>query len=110
MVKVATNLDLPIKILWPKSLSFSADGGFTMLGLGDIVIPGTFIALALRYDHHRHVAALKDTSSVKAKYAKPYFYAAMLAYVAGLITTMTVMHVFRAAQVSRLVVPLLGLF
>jgi minor histocompatibility antigen H13 len=100
MVKVATNLDLPIKILWPKSLSFNTEGGFTMLGLGDIVIPGTFIALALRYDHHRHVASLKDKSLASTRYSKPYFYAAMFAYVSGLVTTMTVMHVFRAAQVS----------
>ena len=47
MVKVATTLDVPIKLLWPKSLIFSDSRGFTMLGLGDVVIPGTFIALAL---------------------------------------------------------------
>jgi hypothetical protein len=102
MVKVATNLDLPIKILWPKSLSFSTKGGFTMLGLGDIVIPGTFAALALRYDHHRYLATSKDTPGASTSYAKPYFYATVFAYVSGLVTTMTVMHVFRAAQVRNL--------
>lgn len=55
MVKVATNLDLPIKLLWPKSAIFSTSKGFTMLGLGDIVVPGLFISLALRYDYYRHM-------------------------------------------------------
>ncbi|KAF8973303.1 signal peptide peptidase-domain-containing protein [Flammula alnicola] len=51
--KVATTLDVPIKLLWPKSMLFAGERGYTMLGLGDVVIPGTFIALALRYDHAR---------------------------------------------------------
>lgn len=99
MVKVATNLDVPIKILWPKSAVFDTARGFTMLGLGDIVIPGTFIALALRYDHFRHTRA---GGRVGGAYPKPYFAAAMAAYVAGLATTMAVMHVFRAAQPALL--------
>lgn len=97
MVKVATNLDVPIKIVWAKSLTFSTERGFTMLGLGDIVVPGMFIALALRYDHHR--------SSQKAPgsaYAKPYFTAAVFAYVLGLGTTMFVMHYFKKAQPALL--------
>ncbi|KAF9820332.1 hypothetical protein IEO21_01546 [Rhodonia placenta] len=97
MVKVATNLDVPIKIVWAKSLTFSTERGFTMLGLGDIVVPGMFIALALRYDHHR--------SSHKAPgsaYAKPYFTAAVFAYVLGLGTTMFVMHYFKKAQPALL--------
>jgi len=97
MVKVATSLDIPIKLLWPKSLLFSDTRGFTMLGLGDIVIPGTFVALALRYDHHRF-----KKSTEKALFSKPYFYAALVAYVLGLITTMMVMHIFGKAQPALL--------
>ena len=97
MVKVATNLDVPIKILWTKSLTFSTERGFTMLGLGDIVVPGMFVSLALRYDQYR-AAARGQTEG----YSKPYFYAALFAYVAGLGTTMTVMHVFKAAQPALL--------
>jgi minor histocompatibility antigen H13 len=47
MVTVAENLDVPIKLVFPRpddALSFS------MLGLGDIVIPGIMIAMALRFD------------------------------------------------------------
>lgn len=66
MVKVATSLDVPIKLLWPKSMTFATDRRFTMLGLGDVVVPGIFISLALRYDHAR---AEKRRTSFK----KPYF-------------------------------------
>ncbi|KAI0812793.1 signal peptide peptidase-domain-containing protein [Irpex lacteus] len=98
MVKVATNLDVPIKLLWPKSLIFSTERGFTMLGLGDIVVPGMFVALALRYDQHKAIS--QGGSSYR--WNKPYFYAALGAYVFGLSTTMAVMHVFRAAQPALL--------
>ncbi|KAJ7178527.1 signal peptide peptidase-domain-containing protein [Mycena crocata] len=115
MVKVATSLDVPIKLLWPKSLQslFSllpstllarlpfVDGsassrGYTMLGLGDVVVPGIFIALALRYDHHR------AGTPPHARFSKPYFRAGLAAYVAGLVTTMGVMHLFGAAQPALL--------
>ncbi|KAJ8514467.1 hypothetical protein ONZ45_g8024 [Pleurotus djamor] len=95
MVKVATSLDAPIKLLWPKSLAFSTARGFTMLGLGDIVIPGCFIALGLRYDYFR---STKGTRS----FPKPYFYASLTAYALGLVTTMGVMHTFGKAQPALL--------
>jgi minor histocompatibility antigen H13 len=97
MVSVATSLDVPIKLLWPKSISFASERGFTMLGLGDIVIPGVFVALALRYDHHRY-----SKSSPQASFTKPYFYSALAAYIFGLALTMTVMHVFGKAQPALL--------
>ncbi|KIP11612.1 hypothetical protein PHLGIDRAFT_10595 [Phlebiopsis gigantea 11061_1 CR5-6] len=99
MVKVATNLDVPIKLLWAKSLTFATARGFTMLGLGDIVVPGLFVALALRYDHHRAAARAAPTAG---RVPTPYFAAALTAYVAGLAATMAVMHVFRAAQPALL--------
>jgi len=95
MVKVATSLDVPIKLLWPKSMSFATDRGFTMLGLGDVVIPGIFISLALRYDHAR--AEKKQTS-----FKKPYFFVTLTAYVVGLIITMAVMHMLKTAQPALL--------
>ncbi|KAJ7072339.1 signal peptide peptidase-domain-containing protein [Mycena amicta] len=96
MVKVATSVDVPIKLLWPKSVVFGTQRGFTMLGLGDIVVPGVFVALALRYDHFR-AGAPSHT-----RFGRPYFNATLSAYVLGLITTMTVMHVFKAAQPALL--------
>ncbi|KAN0129764.1 Signal peptide peptidase domain containing protein [Lactarius tabidus] len=97
MVSVATSLDLPMKILWPKSTNFSLEHGTMMLGLGDIVVPGTFVSLALRYDHFRHTKAQQEKP-----FAKPYFIASVVAYVTGLAITMAVMHVFHAAQPALL--------
>ncbi|KEQ72880.1 peptidase A22B, signal peptide peptidase, partial [Aureobasidium namibiae CBS 147.97] len=53
MVTVATKLDVPIKLLFPRPLEegqVTADRKLAMLGLGDIVIPGMMIGLALRFD------------------------------------------------------------
>jgi minor histocompatibility antigen H13 len=94
MLTVATSLDVPIKLLWPKSLSFASERGYTLLGLGDIVIPGTFVALALRYDYAR--------ADGKGTFKKPYFYATLAAYFTGLVTTMAVMHVYGKAQPALL--------
>ena len=98
MVSVATSLDLPMKILWPKSKTFSMENGSMMLGLGDIVVPGTFISLALRYDHFRYTKAHPSAGT----FTRPYFIASLVAYVAGLATTMGVMHVFHSAQPALL--------
>ena len=68
-----------------------------MLGLGDIVIPGTFVSLGLRYDYFRYTKA-----QPVGTFTKPYFIASLVAYVAGLATTMVVMHVFHAAQPALL--------
>lgn len=91
MLKVAMSLDVPIKLLWPKSVIFSGSRGYTMLGLGDIVIPGTFIGLALRYDHDRGGGK-----------SKAYFYGTLVGYVLGLIATMGVVQIFGKAQPALL--------
>ena len=71
---------------------------FTMLGLGDIVIPGVFISLALRFDYARALkkpvellkSAPKDTSinvpQPGDRYSRPYFYAVLASYIAGLVS------------------------
>jgi minor histocompatibility antigen H13 len=45
MVTVATKLDVPIKLVFENKKRSS------MLGLGDIVVPGIFVGLCLRFDH-----------------------------------------------------------
>ncbi|KAF8517665.1 signal peptide peptidase-domain-containing protein [Gautieria morchelliformis] len=97
MVEVATTLDAPVKILWPKSSDFSTAKGFTMLGLGDIVIPGAFVSLALRRD----LFMSKERDPYRT-FAKPYFTAAIVSYVLGLLCTMFVMHTWKAAQPALL--------
>jgi minor histocompatibility antigen H13 len=59
MVTVAKNLDQPIKLLFPRPDQPSAEGkppvkSYSMLGLGDIVLPGLMIGLALRFDLHMY--------------------------------------------------------
>lgn len=56
MVTVAKNLDVPIKLVFPRPDEPAQAAGeppiksFSMLGLGDIVLPGIMIGLALRFD------------------------------------------------------------
>ena len=118
MVSVARNFNLPIKLLFPRDIaalwaapdasllqrilsklplvgdasaaSPASSTRFSMLGLGDIVVPGVFIALCLRFDHHNQSKWL------------PYFRCTLLAYILGLVCTMVVMHVFKAAQPALL--------
>jgi len=44
METVAKSFDAPIKLLWPRE-----EGKFSLLGLGDIVIPGFFLSMMLRF-------------------------------------------------------------
>jgi len=92
MVTVAKSFEAPIKLVFPQDLLENGlnASNFAMLGLGDIVIPGIFIALLLRYD-----VSLKRKSNF-------YFYATFLAYLAGLLLTIFVMHVYKHAQPALL--------
>jgi len=92
MVTVATSFEAPIKLLFPMDLLENGlwAKNFAMLGLGDIVIPGIFIALLLRYDVSR------------GQGSRAYFYANYLAYFLGLASTVLVMHVFKSAQPALL--------
>jgi len=92
MVTVAKSFEAPIKLVFPQDILSNglAASNFAMLGLGDIVIPGIFIALLLRFDQ-----------SLKRK-TNTYFYATCLAYFLGLMTTILVMHLFKHAQPALL--------
>ncbi|XP_056645042.1 minor histocompatibility antigen H13 [Diorhabda carinulata] len=92
MVTVAKSFEAPIKLVFPQDLLQNglAANNFAMLGLGDIVIPGIFIALLLRFDN-----------SLKRK-TKTYFHASVIAYFLGLMATIFVMHVFKHAQPALL--------
>ncbi|KAI9315303.1 signal peptide peptidase-domain-containing protein [Dichotomocladium elegans] len=108
MVSVAKNFDAPIKVIWPRDIiSFVLDSTkqehpFTMLGLGDIVIPGIFVALCLRFDRHMSWNRNPVGQFRSTDFPKPYFTACLIAYFIGLATTMAVMHIFHAAQPALL--------
>jgi len=92
MVTVAKSFDAPIKLIFPQDFLENGLYGnqFAMLGLGDIVIPGIFIALLLRFDVH-----LGRARNV-------YFYSSFIAYIFGLLLTMAVMVWFKHAQPALL--------
>lgn len=92
MVTVAKSFEAPIKLVFPQDLlEKGLDArNFAMLGLGDIVIPGIFIALLLRFD-----VSLKKNS-------RTYFYSSFVAYIFGLGLTIFIMHTFKHAQPALL--------
>lgn len=130
MVTVATSLDVPIKLVFPGPKRGS------MLGLGDVVLPGIMMALALRFDLYLHYLRLQTKSTlsstgitkapyqeatsrwgerfwtrsapkvekakVGSRFSKVYFYASMIGYVIGMLTTLTVLNVFNHAQPALL--------
>jgi minor histocompatibility antigen H13 len=99
MVTVAKSFDAPIKLLFPRAFAAEdAKAQFSMLGLGDIVIPGIFVALLLRFDAQQ----AKVTTEYKESFPCPYFIVVMFGYIAGLITTVLVMYKFEAAQPALL--------
>jgi len=54
MLTVAKGIDAPIKLQFPKDFS-GKTSKYAILGLGDIVIPGVFVSLCLRYDFLKHI-------------------------------------------------------
>jgi minor histocompatibility antigen H13 len=126
MVTVAKSFDAPVKLLWPKDL-FAEQLHFSMLGLGDIVIPGAAACLLTLQRCVLRTCSLVDTFSsspsslacagifialmlrfdalrarkqkVKKNFPKPYFMFTYVGYILGMATTIGVMHVFQAAQV-----------
>eukprot|EP00325_Prymnesiales_sp_UTEX-LB-985_P022019 CAMPEP_0174721196 /NCGR_PEP_ID=MMETSP1094-20130205/35554_1 /TAXON_ID=156173 /ORGANISM="Chrysochromulina brevifilum, Strain UTEX LB 985" /LENGTH=350 /DNA_ID=CAMNT_0015921833 /DNA_START=14 /DNA_END=1066 /DNA_ORIENTATION=- len=89
MVSVAKGLNAPVKILFPKALGVTPVP-CSMLGLGDIVIPGIFVALMLSLDKSKGLTS------------RPYFISNLIAYEIGLVATVGVMHFFDAAQPALL--------
>ena len=101
MVTVATSFDGPIKLLFPRQFATDDEKAkFSMLGLGDIVIPGIFVALLLRYDAHR--ANILSAEDAKKAFSKPFFHTNLVFYALGLVATVLVMYAFNAAQPALL--------
>ena len=116
MLTVAKSIDAPIKILFPTDWS-AEPPKFSLLGLGDIVIPGIFMAMCLRYDVLRslNVRAVNNLSEMgkadevvtllrkQATLAPtPYFNACVVGYIIAIITTVVIMIVFDHGQPALL--------
>ncbi|KAG8200219.1 hypothetical protein JTE90_024998 [Oedothorax gibbosus] len=92
MVTVAKSFEAPIKLVFPQDLleNWLHANNFAMLGLGDVVIPGIFIALLLRFDY-----SLKRNHTL-------YFCSSFIAYFLGLVLTIFIMSYFKHAQPALL--------
>jgi hypothetical protein len=84
MVEVATALEVPVKLVMPNLIS---TGRCSMLGLGDIVIPGIFI-LYMK-------AAGRDIKGLNGTMV--YFWACVVAYIVSLFICGIVLLVFNSA-------------
>lgn len=97
MVSVATQIDTPGKLLFPRDPALSANVvkyPYAILGLGDVCIPGLFITLAQSLD-------MRFATDVP-KLRQPYFAAAISAYTAALFSCFYVNYTTNAAQPALL--------
>lgn len=94
MVTVAKKFDVPIKLLFPL-----ADGKFSILGLGDMVIPGILAALALKFDVD---VALEEKPEGTIDFRSPVFSCVMVGYALGIVATAAGMFLMKHAQPALL--------
>lgn len=102
MVTVAKNLDGPIKLMFPKDLESTDKSNFNMIGLGDIVIPGIYVALMLRFDIINYYRRYKTKQVPFSVSNCKYFLATMVGYISGIVLTLFIMIAFKAAQPALL--------
>jgi minor histocompatibility antigen H13 len=119
MLTVAKGIDAPIKLKFPKDYS-GEKPEFSILGLGDIVIPGIFVSLCLRFDflkalNIKHLEGLikregkgEDVSTMKyltktaLECSKSYFMAVNFGYLIAIVATIIVMIVYEHGQPALL--------
>lgn len=73
MVAVAKGVDIPIKLWMPHLTVDFPTTACSLLGLGDIIIPGIFIGFMTRF-------------GIEVKRTRTYYHAAMIAYTLALFT------------------------
>lgn len=108
MVSVVKNFNAPIKIVWPRSgvlvpllAHTPVSARMSMLGLGDIAIPGFFITMMLHFDLALERAARGD-AALRVPQRRVYYRVSLVAYVLALVCTFVAMHAFNHAQPALL--------
>ncbi|ORC90160.1 putative signal peptide peptidase, putative,aspartic peptidase, clan AD, family A22B [Trypanosoma theileri] len=89
MITVASGINGPIKLVFPRTV-FENQEAKSLLGLGDLIIPGFFIAQVLVF------------STEYVKKGNFYFYVSLIAYTLSLVNTMAVMIIFEHGQPALL--------
>jgi len=87
MVSVATKLELPVKLMFPRSIQGAY--GYTMLGLGDIVLPGMSVCLGRKIDTYKNLT-------------RQYFNVTFMGYIIGIFLSILMARTFLAAQPALL--------
>ena len=98
MVTVAKNLDAPIKLILPSKDKPS------MIGLGDIVLPGILVAWSLKFDIDKAINKWNEGQK-KEPFKRPdliYFWTSLIAYMMGIISTFISMILMNHAQPALL--------
>ncbi|CCG25324.1 hypothetical protein CORT_0H02130 [Candida orthopsilosis Co 90-125] len=99
MITVATKMDVPMKLSVPKLY----ESGLSILGLGDIVIPGLLCSLCLRFDVVNYYK--KNTNEPfhhLTKYRTPYFTISLIFYSIGILATLVALNVYKVGQPALL--------
>jgi len=87
-------LSLPGKLVFP---SYYKTGHFSMLGLGDIVMPGLLLCFVLRFDNHKkRMNEGTETSKLT------YFNCSLIGYFIGLVTATMISELSKTAQPALL--------
>lgn len=105
MVTVAQNLDLPVKLSLPTKFNVAQSKfEFSMLGLGDIVLPGSFISLCYKYDIWKWHYDNNDIEFhlLNWSYVGKYFLTSLLSYVLALCSCMFAHATYNTAQPALL--------
>ena len=105
METVALELVDPNKVTRPLPIALEIPyvfrDGFQLIGLGDIVLPGVFIALLLRFDKVFTLNPSKraDEFESQPRFPRiPYFPLGMVCYTLGLYTCLTFLIIYNTAQ------------
>ena len=121
MISVAKNIEGPVKLMFPKLQAdiekMRKEKGvdneyagkaydpreYNMIGLGDIVIPGVYVALMLRFDIYLYKKAKKDISQFGFTFKNmKYFIITFIFYNLGIIITLSSMYFFNHAKPALL--------
>ncbi|KAH0516956.1 Signal peptide peptidase-like 3 [Microtus ochrogaster] len=97
-------LSLPGKLVFPSSTG----SHFSMLGIGDIVMPGLLLCFVLRYDNYKKQASgdscgAPGPANISGRMQKvSYFHCTLIGYFVGLLTATVASRIHRAAQPALL--------
>lgn len=107
MITVAKSFDAPIKLSFPQNTDFKK---FSLLGLGDMVIPGICIAVILKFELDMLTVAYtnskKDAPTLTMReinsWPTPMFHMTMFFYLLSIIATLVGMNLMKTAQPALL--------